>query len=256
MAKGINTFQQLGKIDGRKYYRMKGVDGIISSNINTGMSNKVKNDAAYDNTRRNNYEFGMATSNAGAITRAFSQKWRYLLVPFATAKVAKEVLAAAKGQTGMVWGTRAIDNPDILPLMASIMPKYTKNDISDFSDITVSGKTVEGVSSVEISGENLTNDKAKAAGCDGVRVLIYDSQIKVAEGGYSTGTITPASCVNSALGSQDVAFDTTLDMEIPITFGDNGNLISVVLLPYRTIGTEQYIMQEFCSAKFVHVVVE
>lgn len=256
MAKGINTFQQLGKIDGRKYYRMKGVDGIISSNINTGMSNRVKNDAAYDNTRRNNYEFGMATSDAGAITRAFSQKWRYLLVPFATAKIAKEVLAAAKDQPGMAWGTRYIDNPDILPLMASVMPKYTKNDISDFGDIRLTASVEEESMSLLVYSASLVNEKAKAAGCDGIRAVVYKSDIKVAEGGYGTKNIQPASCVNTQLGTVDINMGEELELSLPHTFGDSGDLISVVLLPYRTIGTEKYIMQEFCSAKFAHVLAE
>lgn len=254
MAKQTGLYHIRGKVGDYKYYGMKGVDGTIMAKQNEGMSERVKTDAAYDNTRRNNYEFGMATSTAGAITRAFSQKWRYLLVPFATAKIAKEVLAAAKGTSTSDWGDRFVENPEILPLMASVMPKYVKNDISDFSDIAILAKEEEGASVIVISGTNLTNDKAKAAGCDGVRVLLFDSKINVAEGGYGTSVINPGSCANQALGSQDVDFGTTLEMEIPFTFGDNGNLISAVLLPYRTIGTEKYIMQEFCSAKFVHVV--
>lgn len=256
MAKGKSTFHQLGKIDGRKYYTMKGVEGIVSSNINEGMSNKVKNDPAYENTRRNNFEFGMATSNAGAVTRAFSQKWRYLLIPFATAKIAKEILAQAKTDSSSYWGDRAIDNVDILPLMASVMPKYTKNDISDFSDIRVSATEESDVTSLSIFAEALVNDKAKAAGCDGVRAVVYQSAITVAEGGFNSKNIVPATCVNKELSTADISMGGELNIELTHTFATDGDLISVVLLPYRTIGTEKYIMQEFCSAKFAHVVAE
>lgn len=256
MAKGISTFKQLGKIDGRKYYTMKGVDGIVSSNINQGMSNKVKNDPAYDNTRRNNYEFGMATSTAGAITKAFSQKWRYLLAPFATAKLAKDALRIAKTVATAGWGNRALSSDNVLSFFPDLMQKVIKNDISDFSNIAVSRMEIEGDFSILVSANDLINDKAMAAGCDGVRVVVTHTNITPATGGYDDKAIVPALAQNTTLGTQDVDFGDDLSLSIPLESSYKDGIDCIVLLPYRTIGTDKYIMQEFCSAKFVSYTVE
>lgn len=258
MAKGINTFQQLGKIDGRKYYRMKGVDGIISSNINTGMSNKVKNDAAYDNTRRNNSEFGMATSTAGAAVKSLSLRWRYLLIPFATAQAAKTILAAAKADTTAAWGSRAISPEALLATYPVSMQKVVKNDVSDFGNISGKVTQEEDVYTLHLTGEDLHNEKAEAAGCDGVRVVLIDGVISPSTGGDKDTKAVPASQQTEVLATQEVEFggDLTLSVAAPlIGYGHAQSSLAplgyAVLLPYRTINGEKVIMQEFASAKFI-----
>lgn len=250
MAKGKSTFHQLGKIDGRKYYTMKGVEGIVSSSINEGMSNKVKNDPAYENTRRNNYEFGMATSTAGAITKAFSQKWRYLLIPFATAKIGKLLLAGAKLSDNLGWGDRVMAAQSLNMLLPTLMQKFVKNDIQDFSPIAVAVSTEDDESTITVSAEDINNAKAAAAGCDGVRVVLAVCEITPADGGYSVKGISPATCEVRELDSADVAFGNDLSLTGTYTSASPAGVKSIVLLPYRTIGDEKYIMQEFCSAKF------
>lgn len=250
MAKQTGLYHIRGKVGDYKYYGMKGVDGTIMAKQNEGMSERVKTDAAYDNTRRNNYEFGMATSTAGAITKAFSQKWRYLLVPFATAKIAKEIFAVSRATSGNDWGDRTMLAPSIREHVPAIMQKFVKNDVSDFSPIAVAGSIEEGVTTLTASCSNMNNEKAASAGCDGVRALLVVSDLTGAEGGYSDKGIIPASCASTVIGSADVDFGESLS--VSGTFGElAGNaIVSVVLLPYRTIEDKKYIMQEFCSAFF------
>lgn len=256
MAKQTGLYHIRGKVGDYKYYGMKGVDGTIMAKQNEGMSERVKTDAAYENTRRNNYEFGMATSTAGAITKAFSQKWRYLLVPFATAKVAKEILGASKVSSAGGWGDRALTAAQLAPVLPAIMQKFTKNPISDFLPISVTTSESEGITSIVVSCDNMLNEKAKAAGCDGVRVLVYENKLIPASGGYSDLAISQAVCESKMNNIEDVDMGNDFSTSAVKLFNDTPDLVSVILLPYRTIGDEKYIMQEFCSAQFINLPVE
>lgn len=113
MAKQSGIHQLRGKVGNMKYYRMKGVqDGLVQS-INEGMSNRVKNGAEYANTRRNNSEFGMAASTAGACVKSLSLRWRYLLKPFVTGALAKIFYDGIKTNDGSPWGSRHV-TPEVL----------------------------------------------------------------------------------------------------------------------------------------------
>lgn len=250
MAKQTGLYGIRGKVGEYKYYGMKGVDGTIMAKQNEGMSERVKTAPEYDNTRRNNFEFGMATSTAGAITKAFSQKWRYLLVPFATAKIAKAVLAMAKISSNLGWGNRAADEASLRINLPSSMQSLVKNDIGDFSPLNAVIATVEDDITVTISGEDVKNEKAMAAGCDGVRIVLVKSVVTAANGGYSAKTVLRASCENKELAVADVAFGDDANVVGTHPADEDATIYSIVLLPYRTIGDEKYIMQEFCSAKF------
>lgn len=250
MAKQTGLYGIRGKVGEYKYYGMKGVDGTIMAKQNEGMSERVKTAPEYDNTRRNNYEFGMATSTAGAIIKAFSQKWRYLLVPFATAKLAKNLLNSVKSDVGNPWGDRQVSTSTMSVSLAPLMQLFVKNDINDFSpiDLTVSSDTESFT--IAVSADDVNNAKAIAAGCDGVRIVLFKSDILPAQGGMTAGVITPAFCNSEELGSVDVDFGDDANLSKTVSPSDGVRLACAVLLPYRTIGTEKYIMQEFCSAKF------
>lgn len=256
MAKQTGLYGIRGKVGEYKYYGMKGVDGTIMAKQNDGMSERVKTDPAYDNTRRNNFEFGMATSNSGAISKAFSQKWRYLLVPFATAKLSKLLLAAAKETSINGWGDRVVSSEVLNPMLPVAMQKFVKNDIQDFSAIAVSLVTDEDETTITVTADDLNNAKAAAAGCDGVRVVLCSSDITPASGGYQDKVISPASCEVQELATADITFGGDLSLTGAHTFTAAAGVVSVILLPYRTIGDEKYIMQEYCSAKFASIVAE
>lgn len=251
MAKQTGLYGIRGKVGEYKYYGMKGVDGTIMAKQNEGMSERVKTDAAYENTRRNNSEFGLATSTAGAVVKAFSQRWRYLLVAFATAKIAKDLLALGKATSSSDWGNRVLSGAELAPVLPATMQKFVKNDINDFSPINANiGFDGEHVTAT-VSADDITNAKAIAGGCDGVRVVLVKNIVDPATGGYSEGGIVPASCISEELGSADASFGQDITLSGTYEPYDGTILLSIVLLPYRTVGSNKHIMQEFCSAKFV-----
>lgn len=131
------------------------------------------------------------------------------------------------------------------------MQKFVKNDITDFSPINANiGFDGEHVTAT-ISAEDITNAKAIAGGCDGVRVVLVKNIVDPATGGYSDGGIVPASCASEELGTADASFGQDITLSGTYEPYDGTILLSIVLLPYRTVGSNKHIMQEFCSAKFV-----
>lgn len=260
MAKGQSTFRQLGKIDGRKYYQVKGVDGIVSQSINQGMSNRVKNDAAYANTRLNNAEFGGAGSTAGAITRALTQKWRYLLVPFATGKIAKDVRAIMIQDSTGKWGQRGLTGTTWQAVLAEKISAYSKNSVADYSNLAIStsfnastGLTVNGAISPE-----LHNEKLEMLGCTGVRFIAISGVVEASSYNTNSEKYDVASTSFKVGEAADVDFGTedTIGItasEIKETAQADNKLYCgiLIMLPYKEVNGQKYIMQEHCSFKMV-----
>lgn len=261
MAKGQSTFRQLGKIDGRKYYQVKGVDGIVSQSINQGMSNRVKNDAAYANTRLNNAEFGGAGSTAGAITRALSQKWRYLLVPFATGKLAKDVRSIMMLDATGKWGQRGLTGTTWQAALAEKVSAYSKNSIADYTDITmdVAFSSQDGLAlNVDSPQGDYHNEKLEALGCTGVRIIPIVGVINAATFNSATGKYEPASSelyvgngADNDFGSTAEATITASSIKVAAQAANKIYCGIVVMLPFKEVNGEKYIMQEHCSFKMI-----
>lgn len=257
MAKQSGIHQLRGKVGNMKYYRMKGVqDGLVQS-INEGMSNRVKNGAEYANTRRNNSEFGMAASTAGACIKSLSLRWRYLLVPFATSKLAKDLFGIAQTFTLEPWGSRTIDKSDLQSAYSASMRRFVKNDISDFGNLLCAITSVDGDATLDLTGTSVHNEKAEAAGCAGVRCVFVGGAITPSNGGSATEKALPATQTTKVLTEIDVPFGNDVDQKqsAPIIAAalasDTEAAIGyVVLLPYREVGNEKIVMQEFASAIF------
>lgn len=260
MAKGQSIFRQLGKIDGRKYYQVKGVDGIVSQSINQGMSNRVKNDAAYANTRLNNAEFGGAGSTAGAITRALTQKWRYLLVPFATGMIAKDVRAIMMQDSTGKWGQRGLTGSTWQAALAEKISSYSKNPVEDYSglDINVVFNNTSGLNITMGGGDGIFNEKLESLGCTGVRIVSVVGEINASVYSAVNGKYEPASTkftigdpVDVKFGGQESAG--VQDSTIKVTAQADNKLYCgiAIMLPYKEVNGSKYIMQEHCSFKLI-----
>lgn len=260
MAKGQSTFRQLGKIDGRKYYQVKGVDGIVSQSINQGMSNRVKNDAAYANTRLNNAEFGGAGSTAGAITRALSQKWRYLLVPFATGKLAKDVRSIMMLDATGKWGQRGLTGTTWQAALAEKVSAYSKNSVADYSgvEIACTFNSSTGLSLNFVVDSALHNEKLEALGCTGVKIIFLAGVLNASTFDAASGKYAPA--LNDMVVLSDTSLNFGDDDEVNVLRSDikvtaqvanklYGGI--VVMLPYKEVNGTDHIMQEHCSFKMI-----
>lgn len=257
--KGFTTDKQLGKRDGRRYYQQKGVEGIVSASINQGMSSRVKNDAAYANTRLNNAEFGAAGSTAGAITRSLSQKWRYLLVPFAAGKLAKDVRALMMDDTTNPWGQRSLQGTDWQTVLADKVSQYSKNPVTDYTETAtkVLFDSTNGMTSV-VASNGLHNAIAEAKGANGVRIVILSGEIDASAFNSSLNDYVPAAQDILVVESDDFEFGDTVsfayqDDRYKVTAQKSNTLYvgGFIFMPYKTINGEKYILQELCSFQMV-----
>lgn len=260
MAKQVGIHQLRGKVGQMKYYGMKGVQGGLVQSINEGMSERVKTDAAYANTRLNNAEFGAAGSTAGAIIRSLTQKWRYLLIPFATGNAAKSVRALMMLDTTGKWGQRDLKGTDWQKVLASEISALSKNEVEDYSGLTLDStfSSTNGLEIVCDASGVLHNEKLEAFGCNGVKVIVLGGVVNASAFDETAEAYAPALADLTIVNQGEIEFGGTDDLngtrtDIKVTAQASNKLYCgvIVLLPYKEVNGEQYIMQEHCSFKMV-----
>lgn len=257
--KGFTTDKQLGKRDGRRYYQQKGVEGIVSASINQGMSSRVKNDAAYANTRLNNAEFGAAGSTAGAITRSLSQKWRYLLVPFAAGKLAKDVRALMMDDTTNPWGQRSLQGTDWQKVLAEKVSQYSKNPVSDYvgMEYTCQLSSTEGIE-YDLNLSSFENAVVQSKGADGVMIIMLSGAINTSKFDANLGSYTTANHDLMIGSGGRFMFGETKSTSIvddrhkgSVQVSDKLLCGLAVILPFKTINGEDHVLQELCSFQMI-----
>lgn len=261
MAKGYSTFHQLGKIDGRKYYKMKGVEGIVSSSINEGMGNKVKTSAAYANTRLNNAEFGASGNMAGTIMRALTQRWRCITIAFATANLLPSIKKALGQDTTNPWGQRTLMGTDWQSVLRQKISDLSKNSFDEMLGLAASVTNGAGNAiTVSVSGTIAQQEFLQSKGITGVtydcvplriEAPVFDANIN----GYAPAVLTSGEIVSTPrnIGSP-VSFDAALAL-------DGGKVdasmvmtaVLVVAKPFREVNGVKYFAQELCSHKLLAI---
>lgn len=257
MAKQSGIHQLKGKVRGMSYYRQKGVEDGLARQINQGLSKRVKEDPGYANTRLNNAEFGSAGSFAGACIRMISERKRTMLKDFATGALAKAVRDVILEDTTHPWGERRLSGTDWQEEMLQRISTYSKVDFSSFVggvwDMAVADADPDATWTPNAELPAGWGGLLAAAGATGATVQIFAYRVDlvgvgakslrgkgkvelVAEDDFTIGTAstltTPATLTSSFTGAQ----------------GDNslqGQLI--VVLPYKTINAQKYILQEYCT---------
>lgn len=257
MAKQSGIHQLSGKVRGMSYYRQKGVSEGLARTINTGMSERVKNDAGYLNTRLNAREFGSAGSFAGAAIRAISDRQRTMLKDFATGALAKAVKALITQDTTNSWGERQLVGTDWQVEMLARVSTYAKNDFNSY---------VGGVWDVAVSagsgGQSWTPNAElsqgwgtllSAKGATGALIEMYAYLVELEDAGeYSGKGFSQVALV----GSDDLVIGTagtiteaaTIGSQFDGVQGDNKMQgVLVVVKPYQEVNGQKYIRQELCT---------
>lgn len=270
MPKQTGIHKLRGKLGEVSYYRSQ-VGGDLARSINTAMSERVKNDPAFANTRLNAAEFGGAGKLAGIMVSAVSQRWRYILDPTATGKMSAAIKIAMEQDTTNPWGRREV----LLPQMASLQDFY-----NSLSKNEMLPEIVENLQSAYISddqteigsdgGASLTVDSTNrllSLGVEGLITTAYIMQANIPHFDPASGKYVAPSRVGIrqiaqvdakvATGEQVLATD---GLEIPLHRGQRllpqnaanhlGGLL-VIMTPYRVVSNQKYIMQEHCSAYFI-----
>lgn len=255
MAKQSGLHQLRGKIGEHSYYRQSGVSSGLVRGINQGMSSRVKTSPEFENTRRNNAEFRLATKAGSDLLNAVVPKFRPMFNLFRNARTSAALLELAK-QTPAPWGLRHLTSFQ-RPQVADIMTAASKSKLNELG--VVSFNTDEGrVSQVVIIPSSTMGDILASYGADGIDFKVYGvrayltnpqdplSSGELAENVIVTGDAVSLDMVATEDGyiSGDIATpvrDLTIltgHVELP--------LIYVIAMPYRTINGVNYTLQEAC----------
>lgn len=266
MAKQKGLFPLRGKLGDHSFYQTAGVPSTIVRKINEGLSERVKNNAEYANTRLNNDEFRRANAIAKALYDSVQPAWRTMFRRFALAEMTKSLLEDIR-KDNAPWGKRTLDT-ELYLIGPEVLETRAKAGVYDGRYGTFTFDENPEVShGVELNCDISAATMAQWAsqGFDGIMIQANLALIATQEPDDSkkTGTIAyynkawwteevpvgsssvqvySDAVVNGALfGINEVLFSA---MRL---FKTIGCVCSVSLMPYITIGTVKNILQEACT---------
>lgn len=262
MAKSSELLALRGKVAGKSFYAMKGVEGTLVRSINEGLSNRVKNDAAYANTRLNSAEFGSAGNFAGALVRTVSRRWRYILKAFTTAAMTKALREMIQLDATSNWGQRTVMITGWKNLVRQSLQMMVKNSYEENFAKQISAESSR-LGTVQVAGNVLATDSVElqTKGADGVRYEFYVQDASAPEFDQSSGKYSKSLSSDLFVGTVDAPIGTATQIELTSnSFGgfadERITSLLVVAMPYRTVNNEKHILQELCSCDWIEVVDE
>lgn len=255
MAKQSGIHQLRGKVGEHSYYKQSGVTGGLVRSINQGMSSRVKTSPEFENTRRNNDEFKLATKAAADLLNAVVPKYRPMFNLFRNARTSASLLEISK-QTAAPWGKRHLV-PAQRPQVAEVMTSASKSKLNEL--FAVRFDVADGrVDTINVLPTSSMSDILASYGANGVIVKAYgvrayltNPQDPLASGELAENIIVLGNDVEINLPAMDWQDEssgiTTPSRDLTILTGHvELPLIYVIALPYRTVNGTQYILQEAC----------
>ena len=249
MAKQSGLHQIRGKVGEHSYYKQTGVNAGLIRSINQGMSARVKNDAAFANTRLNNAEFGQASRIAAVLGQLITPKYRPMILPFSQSIMAKIILDAIKSKTGN-WGERNLAATDIQVLLEAINSVH-KNNPDEYG---LSFSVNSDDKFVVTSDNSLYSAKVAAIGADGYDLVVLAARPWIGtyvsgEGKYAQ-SFARANIYNGSIegAGENPSFDYSFRPAPPTVWpAFDVEFMVVVILPFRDINSTRHILQEHCT---------
>lgn len=262
MAKQSGIHQIRGKVGQMSYYRQKDVPTGLVRSINQGMSTRVKEDAAFANTRLNAAEFGAAGSFAGALVRSISQRWRTILNPFTTGQLVKPILDELKSDTTHPWGQRVFTDETWKPVVMSALQEHSKKQYSEYytTDVTVAVTQASGGGYDWTIGGGVTAQDSQnllAVGAEGVIYEFYSYRAnfglyfpQYSAYGKSVSVLQKLDDADCEIG-QVSDFSTSAKSFATSADANILTAMLVVAKPYKVVSNVKHVLQEYCSFMFV-----
>lgn len=255
MAKQSGLHQLRGKIGEHSYYRQSGVSGGLVRSINPGMSSRVRTSPEFENTRRNNAEFRLATKAGADLLNAVMPKYRPMFNLFRNARTSAALLEIAK-QTTAPWGERHLVASQ-RPQVADIMTAASKSKLSELMGISFS--LDQGVvNEILMTPSSSMADILASFGADGVTISFYgvrayltNPQDALASGELAENVIALGQVYSYDFAATDEG-ETSENLTVPsrdlnlLTGRVELPFIYVIAMPWRTINGTNYILQEAC----------
>lgn len=247
------------------YYRQKDVQDGLVRKINEGMSQRVKQDAAFANTRLNAAEFGSAGSFSGAAVRSITNRWRTILKPFTTGQMVPVVLDFIRQDTSSPWGQRDFITSAWKEPVVSFLNGSAKNEWDgryvQVDTISLTGSAGNFTLTVSCTVNSIDIEWMRSKGVDGVLLQAY--MYRVIKGQYQSASGKYLPSYSSVFLSGQNSFTLSSD-EIEVSgrvpFGtvpadDASSYVGCLLvaLPFREVGNVINTMQELCSFKIFDI---
>lgn len=256
MAKQSGLHQIKGKIGEHSYYRQTGVSGGLIRSINQGLSDRVKNDEAYANTRLNNQEFGAACNVAALLGKCVTPKFRPMILPFSQSKMAKEILKVARANTEN-WGQRVVSSSDTVKL-CEILSAMSKRDYTEFFSAGVTAQSATSIN-VRVAYSAAQGSLMESLGINAVTVTATEfdlctgqwvSYAQEMSTGYidkteGTGLFDDADLNPS--GGDNSDNDLEIGSFVPAPNHAGHRIVVFVFMPIREINGVAHVLQEYCS---------
>lgn len=256
MAKQSGLHQLRGKVGEHSYYKQTGIQSGLVRSINQGMSNRVKTDEAFANTRLNNAEFGQGGRLAAVLGQYIIPKYRPMILPFSQSKMARIILEYIKNDTTAPWGQRNIVVGNSGEMQVAALNSVVKNRFEDFGlKLTID----EEGSELTVTTQTETLSKLSAIGADGFdfRFLAtttwigtYNQQTDKYAQSYARANIYDDGFANPSSGDAVIinyALRPSPPQGWPAIQATRTGVL--VLLPYRTVNGQKHILQEDCTFK-------
>lgn len=252
MAKQSGLNQIRGKVGEHSYYSQSGVSSGLIRKINQGMSQRVKTDEAFANTRLNNAEFGQGCRVASCLIQHITPKYRTMLLTFAQAKAAKKVVERIKDDATHNWGERTYYDTTG-EITSQILNSLAKGNFSNLP-ISFGVRKSASADGELVIGESM-DSYLQSLGCNGAEIRVFNCRPII--GDYFAGIWGPSVArkvvgadidyiVGVTGGTENVS--PTFPIETPSgTNSHNVSFVLVTVLPYKEINNIRHIMQEYCT---------
>lgn len=262
MAKQSGIHQLRGKVGEHSYYRQSGVEAGLMRGINPAMSGRVKTGDEFANTRLNNAEFRSAAELASAMGGIIQPKFRPMILPFSQSRLTKNYLSLIKETEGE-WGQRhavAAQAQAIADYLNDLAKTKFSDLFKDINPVVISSGETEA--NVQVG---FTQDQSNVLAGLGINGVVFKlSPVRLNIGEYSSD-LGRNRITSSALGTpEDVDIEveagnestSTLSLE-PVRLDVPGYVTIyygiLIAMPYRTVGSVKYTLQEHCTFKCVPV---
>lgn len=127
MAKQTGFLPIKGVFGGASWYQDKKGNNLVKA-LSPGFGERVKTDAAFENTRKNSSEFGWCAALAGRLIGVISQRWRYILKSSSVGAYTKYIYKLLREYGSGTYGGRVL-SPAHKSLVYEGYNKLIKNSV-------------------------------------------------------------------------------------------------------------------------------
>lgn len=265
MPKQRSLIKITGVADGQSFFYTKN-GGYQMRAINPTMSERVKTEEAFQNTRKCSTEFSVCGAMASAILRVLLDRWRFILTPKPTGTLTATIYKYLRASSSGPWGQRTLEL-QYLPYIQNEFNMLSKNEIPVFIRQWLHNNVVwDDVNDQVVIASQLktTADLEQeyiAKGATGLRVNLYVLGCTTPFFSTSMGKYFPPQSKFYQIPTFPQAVDITGTQEhiLAITSQTPSEIVPqnatgqiagmlVVFLPYKKVNGVENTLQHLCSA--------